>query len=123
MWLEQLQRSIYDNVLQSIGFPDSERAFNLKFRKLGTYKENGFYSYETNTIIVDSREIDVYSHELGHLIYDRQVQIEYDIDAANSEDYAQKFWDAIMREQISPTSSNTPEMQECATVQNLSNSF
>lgn len=113
----------YDSVLKAIDFPSRERSYHLKFKKLGTYKDNGFYSYETNTIIVDPREIDVYFHELGHLIYDRDIKINSDIEAANSEDYAQRFWDTIVRQQISRINSNTTEMQECASVQNLSNSF
>lgn len=96
----ELERTVvtldsYGDTLDSIGFPRSERAYNLKFRKLGSYKANGFYSEETNTVIVDPRASDVFYHELGHLIFDRKIPISIRIDANDSEEFAQLFYKHI----------------------------
>lgn len=81
----------YKNILDKIKFPIRKRNFNLKFKKLGNYKVNGFYCLDTNTILVDPRKIDTFYHELGHLIYDNNIKIYKVIKAENSEDYADKI--------------------------------
>lgn len=79
-------------IMDFVKLPIKSRNFNLKFKKLGTFKDNGFYSFETNTIIIDPRFTNVFVHELGHMIYDNKLKINKSIKASNSEDYAQKFY-------------------------------
>lgn len=69
------------------------RLFHLRFRRLGNYKANGFYSKETATIIVDPRNVDVFVHELGHHIQDNALDLAADIQDAHRdpEDFAQAF--------------------------------
>lgn len=81
----------YKNILDKLRFPIRKRNFNLKFKKLGNYKVNGFYCLDTNTILVDPRKIDTFYHEIGHLIYDNNIKISKIIKAENSEDYANKI--------------------------------
>ena len=78
-------------IMDKIKLPIKARKFNLKFKKLGIYKDDGFYSKETNTIIVDARKTEVFLHELGHMIYDNNVKINKKITSIDSEDYAKKF--------------------------------
>ncbi len=101
----------YNDLLTEIGFPDKERGYHLKFKRLGTYSDNGFYSFETNTVIVDPREIDIFFHEIGHLIYDRGVIINLNVAASNSEDYAQRFWDTVVRAGASLTETADVEAE------------
>ena len=81
----------FKRIMDKIKLPIKARKFNLKFKKLGIYKDDGFYSKETNTIIVDARKTEVFIHELGHMIYDNEIKINKKIKRINSEDYAQKF--------------------------------
>ena len=81
----------FKDVMNSIKLPIKARKFNLKLKKLGIYKEDGFYSKEANTIIVDARNTSVFTHELGHLIYDNKYKINRSIKGSNSEEYAQNF--------------------------------
>lgn len=85
----------YDNTLRKIGFPDNERGFELKFRKLGSFKANGFYSRELNIVIVDPRYPAVFYHELGHLVYDRSVPINLNLNANDGEAFAQSMYAKI----------------------------
>lgn len=85
----------YHETLNRITFPDSERSFHLKFRKLGSFRVDGFYSEELNTVVVDPRMADVFYHELGHLIYDRKISISVIIGANDSEEFARLFYRAI----------------------------
>lgn len=81
----------FKSVMDKVKLPIRARNFNLKFKKLGTYKDDGFYSQELNTIVVDARKVDVFIHELGHLIFDNDIKISKTIKSNNSEDYAIKF--------------------------------
>lgn len=85
----------YKKILDLIKFPIKKRNFNLKFKKLGHYRVNGFYCFYTNTIIVDPRKTNTFYHELGHLIYDNNININKKIKAIDSEEYAVKFNDYI----------------------------
>lgn len=85
----------YKKILDNLKFPIRKRNFNLKFKKLGNYKVNGFYCFDTNTILVDPRKIDTFYHEIGHLIYDNNININKVIKAENSEDYANKIEEYI----------------------------
>lgn len=78
-------------IMDKIKLPVKARNFNLKFKKLGVYKDDGFYSKEVNTIIVDARKTEVFVHELGHMIYDNEIKINKKLIAEGSEDYAKKF--------------------------------
>lgn len=81
----------FKQIMDKIKLPIKARKFNLKFKKLGIYKDDGFYSKETNTIIVDARKTEVFTHELGHMIYDNGLKINKKVKAINSEDYAKNF--------------------------------
>ncbi len=50
----------FKEIMDKIKLPIKARKFNLKFKKLGIYKDDGFYSKETNTIIVDARKTEVF---------------------------------------------------------------
>lgn len=78
----------FKDVMDKIKLPIKARKFNLKFKKLGIYKDNGFYSKETNTIIIDARKTEVFIHELGHMIYDNNIKINKKFMCEDSEDYA-----------------------------------
>jgi hypothetical protein len=88
----------YDDKLRKIGFPNDERGFELKFRKLGSFKANGFYSAELNIVIVDPRYPAVFYHELGHLVYDRRVSINLLLNADDGEAFAQAMYAKITGE-------------------------
>jgi len=68
---------------------------NMTFGLVWEEKEDGmvdgFYSKETNTIIVDARKTEVFIHELGHMIYDNDIKINKKIKGIDSEDYAKNF--------------------------------
>jgi hypothetical protein len=81
----------FKQIMDSIKLPVKARKFNLKFKKLGIYKDDGFYSKETNAIIVDARKIEIFVHELGHMIYDNNIKINKKIIGRDSEDYAKNF--------------------------------
>lgn len=81
----------FKEIMDKIKLPIKARNFNLKFKKLGIYKDDGFYSKETNTIIVDARKTEVFIHELGHMIYDNEIKINKKIKSEDSEDYAKQF--------------------------------
>lgn len=81
----------FKEIMDKIKLPIKARKFNLKFKKLGIYKDDGFYSKETNTIIVDARKTEVFIHELGHMIYDNEIKINKKIKSVNSEDYAKNL--------------------------------
>jgi len=81
----------FKEIMDKIKLPIKARKFNLKFKKLGIYKDDGFYSKETNTIIVDARKTEVFIHELGHMIYDNDIKINKKIKGIDSEDYAKNF--------------------------------
>jgi Zn-dependent peptidase ImmA (M78 family) len=89
-----------DNLMNKIKLPIKARRFNLKFKKLGIYKNDGFYSKELNTIIIEARRPEVFVHELGHLIYDNNIKISKKISGVNSEDYAKKFQESFIKEFI-----------------------
>jgi hypothetical protein len=65
----------FKQIMDKVNFPIKARKFNLKLKKLGIYKDDGFYSKELNTIIVDARNVNVFIHELGHLIFDNNIKI------------------------------------------------
>ncbi|MDB5340447.1 MAG: hypothetical protein JWN70_6066 [Planctomycetaceae bacterium] len=43
-------------------------------------------------VIVDPRSTDVFYHEIGHLIFDRQVSITVPVHANDSESFAQSLF-------------------------------
>lgn len=74
-----------------IGFPHNSRNFALRIKKLGHYRTQGFWFQEANTMILDPRYVDTFVHELGHLIFDSQVE-GFDADRfSDSEKYADAF--------------------------------
>lgn len=81
----------FQNIMDYIKLPVKARKFHLKFKKLGIYKDDGFYSKETNAIIIDPRKTEVFIHELGHMIYDNNIKINKKIKSLDSETYAKQF--------------------------------
>ena len=81
----------FQNIIDYIKLPIRFRKFHLKFKKLGIYKDDGFYSKETNAIIIDPRKTEVFIHELGHMIYDNNIKINKKIKSLDSETYAKQF--------------------------------
>lgn len=85
----------FKEIMDKIKLPIKARKFNLKFKKLGIYKDDEFYSKEKNTIIVDARKTEVFLRKLGHMIYDNNVKINKKIKSLDSEDYAQEFQNSL----------------------------
>lgn len=53
------------------------REFILRFKKLGTYKNKAMYFKGIDTIILDSRHVQYFKHEMGHYLYEREIPFDY----------------------------------------------
>lgn len=54
-------------------FEIKNRDFILRFRKIKKIKREGLFIKSANTIILDPRDISAFQHELGHFVYENNV--------------------------------------------------
>ncbi len=55
-------------------FEIKNRDFILRFRKIKKIKREGLFIKSANTIIIDPRDISGFQHELGHFVYENNIQ-------------------------------------------------
>lgn len=54
-------------------FEIKNRDFILRFRKIRKIKKDGLFIKSNNTIILDPRDISAFQHELGHFVYENNI--------------------------------------------------
>lgn len=81
--LLELKKFLEDIKAYKVKFDINNMRFNLRFKKIKKYKKDGMYFVNANTIILDSRNITGFKHELGHFLYENNIPFLYNKEYIN----------------------------------------